>query len=327
MDELTNRYKRVSDWVYYFGVTPLLAVLPKKTGYSLVRRQARCIRKANPIYRQEATRNVSLVLDDEIWSALAKAEIADRAFEAVATEDLETFYLPFWNEDSIEKYYTFEGLEKIDKARSLRRGALLFTGAMGCVSSALAALGVRGYQCNHISRDWVGGEETLHPARLAHRRFKLKWMKKRIGRDPIYFDPDPDASPSPFLEANRFLAQNEIVSIPIDLPPEETEETAKVEFLGRQCLFSTMLVRIAYESKAPVLPFFALRNPKELWSQRIIIDDPVTMTGRVEEDLRACCERLADMVQVYPDQWQTWRRLNSFWTEAPASADAESSAA
>jgi hypothetical protein len=197
---------------------------------------------------------------------------------------------------------------------------------VGSLSSALVALGVRGYQCNHLSRDWFRGEGNLHPACLAHRRFKLKWMKKRIGRDPIYMDPDPEATPSPIVEANRFLTQNEIVSIPLDVPPEGAEETAKIEFLGRQCLFSTSLVRIAYESKAPVLPLFTLRSPKELWSQRVVVDDPITMTGRVEEDLQNCCDRLADMVLVHPDQWHNWDKLNAFWTDPPAPAVAASAA-
>jgi lauroyl/myristoyl acyltransferase len=321
---LTKRYRRVSDWAYFFGVAPLSAALPRKLGYSLMRRQARHIGRANSARRQDMTRNISMTLDDEQWSALAKAETAFRTFETVATEDLETFCFPFWNERSIGRYYTFEGFEKIDRARSLRRGALLFTGRLGSLSSALVALAVHGYPCSHVTHDAPPeAPQALdaHPAFCAFESLQRQWMRKRMGRDPLYVDPVqesylPTSATPAVIEVYRLLARNEIVSMSIDTPPLGIRNGAKVKFLGRECLFPTILVNIAHRSKAPVLPVFALRDPQEFWRQTIVVQEPVQMTGEVEEDLQRCVDSLAEVVLEHPEQWGGWDSLHLLWTES-----------
>lgn len=325
---LTSRYKRLSDWAYFFGVTPALALLPKKLGYALMRQQGRHVCRVNPVHRQDTSRNISLVLDDEQWSALAKTQVVTKTFEVMVAEDLETFYFPFWNENNIGRYYTFEGLEHIDRARRLRRGALMFTGHFGSICSSLVALSLRGYTFNHLSRD-SRNEPGFHPAFRAYARLKLAWMKKKTGREMLFIAADQGAysqhsSASAVMEAYRLLSQNEIVSMAVDVPPQMVKSTAKVEFLGRECLFPTGLINLAHQSKAPVIPFFAVRDKNEMWRQKVVIQEPITMSGNVKVDLQKCVDRLGDMIREHPEQWYTWDSLSLFW---PDGGTADASAA
>jgi lauroyl/myristoyl acyltransferase len=322
---LTSRYKRVSDWAYFFGVTPALALLPKKLGYPLMQRQGRHICRVNPIHRQNASRNISLVLDDEQWSALAKTQVVTKTFEVMVAEDLDTFYFPFWNENNIRRCFSFEGLDHIDRARRQRRGVLMFTGHFGSICSSLVALSLRGYTLNHLSRD-SRNETSFHPAFRAYARCKLAWMKRKTGRDMLFIDADQGtysqlSSASAIIEAYRLLSQNEIVSMAVDVPPQMVKRTAKVEFLGRECLFPTGLISLAYQSKAPVIPYFVLRDKDAMWRQTVLVQEPIPMSGNVKVDLQKCVDRLGDMIREHPEQWYTWDSLSLFWAD-PGTADA-----
>ncbi len=317
---LTSRYKRLSDWAYFFGVTPALALLPKKLGYALMQQQGRHICRVNRVHRQDTSRNISLVLDDEQWSPLAKTQVAEKTFEVMVAEDLDTFYFPFWNEHNIGRHFSFQGLEHIDRARRLRRGALLFTGHFGSVCSSLVALSLRGYTLNHLSRD-SRNELGFHPAFRAYARLKLAWMKKKTGREMLFINADQGSysqhsSASAVMEAYRLLSQNEIVSMAVDVPPQMVKSTVKVEFLGRECLFPTGLINLAHQSKAPVIPFFVLRDKDEMWRQTITVQEPITMTGNVRVDLQKCVDRLGDLIREHPEQWYTWDSLSLFWADS-----------
>lgn len=316
---MTNRYKRLSDWCYFFGVTPLLAALPRSLGYRLARRQARLVRRANRPVSIQTDRNISLVLDDDHWSALAKAEAAGRTFEAVVAEDLDTLYFPFLSDSNISRYFEFQGLERIDSTRRLRKGALLFTGNFGSVSSALVALSVRGYTLNHIGRDPRVESAPSHAFR-AFLRLRTSLMRRKMDRDllfvPVQASYSQLSSNRAIVEAYRLLAMNETVSLVIDAPPQLAHQTARVEFLGRDCFFPTAVVELAHRSKAPVVPFFILRDRDSLWKQKVVVGEQVPMTGKVEVDLQRCVDRLADVVLEHPEQWRGWASLDLFWAPA-----------
>ncbi len=284
-----------------------------------MRRQGRHICRVNTVHRQDASRNISLVLDDERWSALAKTQVVGKTFEIMVAEDLDTFYFPFWTEGNIGKYFSFEGLEHIDRARRLRRGALMFTGHFGAVCSSLVALSLRGYTLNQLSRD-SRSEASFPPAFRAYARLKLAWMRRKTGREMLFIKADqgtfsPLSSASAIVEAYRLLSQNEIVSMAVDVPPQMVKSTAKVEFLGRECLFPTGLINLAHQSKAPVIPFFVLRDKDQMWRQKVVVQEPITMSGNVKADLQKCVDRLGDMIREHPEHWYAWDSLSLFWAD------------
>lgn len=298
---MTNRYKKVSDWIYFFGVLPALAALPRNWGYSLIRKQGRHLHDVQNFHREEIARNLNLVLNNG-----RVATITRRTFEILASEDLDAFYFPFWNKQNIDRYFSFEGLEYLDQARKSGRGVLLYTGHIGCVCSALVALGLKGYPVNHLSRD-SRVEDTFHPAFRAYARFKIGWVEKKAGRNFVFINRGN------YPRLIQMLGEDELVSIAIDVPPELAKRTETVEFLGRRCLFPTGLVSLAYESGAPVIPYFVLRKEEQWPQQRLIVREPIALTGNLQMDLQCCVHRLNQVILDHPSQWFGWDSLSLFW--------------
>jgi len=309
---LTTRYKRLSDWFYFFGVLPVLAAFPRRIGYGLAIKQGRHCFDVNEGIGDEVTRNISLVLDDFHWSALKKTEAARRVFEAQAAQDLDTFYLPFWKPANIRFNCRIEGIRLLDQARKEKRGVLLFTGNFGSPGCAVAALGLKGYKLHHFVPVHY---EDAQPssAYLAFEKLRKKWMTK--GGAQVYeLDlENPTNANASIADACRLLSQGEIVSMSLDLPPTGIKNRATVKFLGRDCLFAASLITLAHVAKAPVVPFFSVREKSKIWRQRVVIQKPVPMTGQPDADLQSCVDRLAEIILQHPDQWLGWEFLRSFW--------------
>ncbi len=313
---LTTRYKRLSDWFYFFGVLPALAALPRRIGYNLAIKQGRHVFDVNERMRTEVSRNLSFVLDDSHWSAFRKAEVARKVFETVTADDLDTFYLPFWNSANLRFNCRVEGIRLLQQARSEGRGVLLFTANFGSPDSAVTALSLKGFKVNHFAP-----EHTEHTspgsAYLALERLRTKWMTK--GGAQVFrlaLGDNAGSASASINDACRLLNQGEVVSMILDVPPEATKNRSRVDFLGRSCLFPANLITLAHVSKSPVLPFFSVRDKTRIWRQRVIIQKPIAMTGHPEADLQQCADRLGEIILQHPEQWLGWESLRDFWRDA-----------
>jgi KDO2-lipid IV(A) lauroyltransferase len=313
---LTKRYKRLPDWLYFFGALPLLSVLPRGIGYRLTQQLGRHFFRVHQANQRATWSNISLVLDDGIWSPSAKAEAAHRSFEVMAAGDLDAFYFSRWTPRSLPEFYSFQGLEQIDRAHAEGRGVVLFTGHFSSLCSALVAFALKGYPLNHLTPGFRH-EDPSHPAFRAHARFKLRRMRRQIGRDLIHLDSDsgartPLSAAQASFEALRLLGENELVSMAIDVPPQLTCGTAKVNFLGRPCRFEGGVVSLALQSEAAVLPYFVLRDRDRPWRQRLTVQPPVRLSGSLRTDLQRCVDRLEEMILAHPEQWRRWDSLSRF---------------
>ncbi len=309
---LTTRYKRLSDWLYFFGVLPALAAFPRRIGYGLAIKQGRHFFNVNEELGSEVTRNISLVLDDRHWSAFRKTEAARRVFETQAARDLDTFYLPFWKPGNIRFNCRIEGVRLLDQARKEKRGVLLFTGNFGSPGCAVAALSLKGYKLHHFITAY---DEQIPPgsAFLAFEKLRKKWMTKCGAQVYQLALENPTSANASIADVCRLLGQGEIVSMTLDVPPGGVKNRATVNFLGRNCLFAASLISLAHVSKSPVLPFFSVRDKAKIWRQRVILQKPVPMTGEPHVDLQSCADQLGDIILQHPDQWLGWETLPGFW--------------
>lgn len=310
---MITRYKRLSDWIYFFGVLPTLAALPRRVGYNFAIKQGRHFFDVNEKQAKEVSRNLSFVLDDRHWSAFRKTEAARRVFETLAAQDLDTFYLPFWSPANIRFNCRVEGVRLIDQARKEGRGVLLFTGNFASPACAVATLSLKGYKVQHF----VQAREYARPgsAYLAFERLQTRWLTKCGAQVFKLALGETSVNSASIADACRLLAQGEVVSMALDIPPEGVKNRAAVNFLGRKCLFPAGLVTLAHVAKSPVLPFFSVRDKSRIWRQRVIIQKPVPMTDNPDLDLQNCTDRLADVILQHPDQWLGWEYLRSFWRD------------
>jgi KDO2-lipid IV(A) lauroyltransferase len=319
---LTNRFNKLPDWLYFFGLLPVASILPASLRRGVVRRLGRFLYSAHEFHREETARNLGTALvgcstEPELYDSLVV-----RTFESVVAEDLDAFLFPFWTSKNIEKKYEFRGFDELDRALGKGKGVLLYSAHLGGLCASVTAFGRRGYPVNHLSRD-SGTEKSFPAAFRSYASFKIRKMGEGSGRELVLLDQEnySESSASVSLQVLRLLQKNEIVSLALDVPPHLVNRTEFCEFLGRQCRFPTGLIQFAHQSGASVIPFFPLWDETCQGGQKLVVQEEVKMTGDVREDLQSCVDRLSKVILSYPEQWLLWDSLQAF--EGSESRDQE----
>lgn len=310
---MERRYKRVPDWLYFFGVLPAAALLPRKWAYRLVRRQGSHFYNCQAIHRASVIQSLQQVFDTFTPGSRDLTAIARGTFESLAFDDFEAYYFNSWNPANIDRYFKFEGLEHLERAMSQDRGVLLFTAHLGSPCSAVVAMSLKGYPLYHLVND--SPANTHFPAAFrSYARLKIKWMERRMGRRFILFRLDANSadSASAAMQAYRMLSEKQLVSMAIDVPPVWVGNKARTTFLGRRCLFPTGLVQLANLANVPVLPYFSIRDSAEPMRQTLVIQEPISLQGDLSWDLQSCIERLQQVIRDHPDQWLLWDSFETF---------------
>jgi lauroyl/myristoyl acyltransferase len=243
-------------------------------------------------------------------------QIAEKSLEIKVCEDLDTFYFPFLNEGNVDRYFAFSNLHFLDDALKQGKGALLFTGHFGSVCAPLVVLALKGYASYHLSRD-SRFERGLNTAFRAHARLKTSFMSRKMGRELLYIKTDQQSyrqvsAAEATLLSYRLLSQNQTVSMAIDIPPGMAKGAEVVRFLGEDSLFPTGIVALAQKSGAPVIPFFVARDREDRSKQRLVLQEPVQISGDSRADLQRIVDRLSACIEQDPEQWFSWDCLSHF---------------
>ena len=83
-------------------------------------------------------------------------------YENHYVDRLQIFLFPRFNNDNIDQYHTFEGLENLDHALIKKQGCILIHAHIGPTQLPLCALGVKGYPVMQIGLPsdegltWIG---------------------------------------------------------------------------------------------------------------------------------------------------------------------------
>jgi lauroyl/myristoyl acyltransferase len=309
---MEKRLRRLPDQLYFFGLLPALSLLPASLGARLIRRQGHYLRRSLRDHAESINRNLASCGFDH------PEQIVRAFFEIMAAEDLDAFYFRDWRQSSIDRYFDFAGLSALDEALTRSRGALLLTGHIGALASALVALALKGRPVTHVSRGYPS-EQSLPPAFLRYALRKVKWMEEKMGGPLIYAPsrPDPEKAASTSLEILAALRAGKLVSMAIDVIPDMAPERAQARFFGRTALFPTNFLRIAYASDAPVVPFFTVRRTADWTRQLATFEPPIQLTGTLAEDLQRCVSWFEGVIGRFPEQWFSWDALPAFWKDNP----------
>ncbi|MFB3903194.1 MAG: lysophospholipid acyltransferase family protein [Acidobacteriota bacterium] len=314
---MEQRYRRVPDWVYYFGTLPALAALPRRLSFRLARIHARRLR----LTRQANFERIVTMLDSAPslgrLSQEAREQIALHVFEKIVCEDLDAYYFPFWHAGNIAEYFKFEGLELLAESLKRGRGVLLYTAHFGSVCAPVLALSVSGYDLHQVSRD-SRKDRSFPSAFQKYARFKTGWMARKMGHPLIFIDSQdgvysPESSTASTLIAFSLLSRGQIVSMAIDVPPHLVHGNHTVDFLGRPCRFPGGLVALAEKTGAAVIPYFVVRDNRDPSRQRLIIQPEVPISGNAQPDLQAVVERSSQIIALHPEQWFAWDSFSLFW--------------
>lgn len=176
------------------------------------------------------------------WSAAEVRRLVRANFEHLGTTAAEFLGLESARPEELEARVRFEGVEHLEAARSLGKGAFLLTGHVGNWELAGAAMGARGYPFAAVGK-------RLGNPRVDRRVIELR---ERFGGRII---PHRRA----VSQVMRGLARGELIAFLMDQRPREQEAVASV-FFGRPVATNQGLALLALKTGAPVVPVFDERT-------------------------------------------------------------------
>ncbi|MCK4463755.1 MAG: hypothetical protein KAU58_05530, partial [Candidatus Omnitrophica bacterium] len=206
-----------------------LADLLGKLGYDVLEKAKR-----------EALGNLRAAFKDKSDKEIRK--IAKGAFSNVARSIAEYINISKINKKNIDSWVRPHGLEKVDKALALGKGAIVLTAHLGNWEFVGAYLRARGYEGAVIARriyfykynDYLISLRSIHDVTTLYR----------------------DRSPK---EALRLLRENKILGMLADQDIDSIDGIF-VNFFGRQTYTPTAPVKIAMVNGTPMIPCYMIRK-------------------------------------------------------------------
>ncbi len=205
---------------------------------------------------------------------------------------------PLVSKEKLKKRIRLEGLENLENALKLGKGAVIFTTHLGNFEWGACRIGVQGYK--------IWGTGLTRKYKRTNEFFEKRRLSK--GLNTLYAN-------RVLINIFRILKNNEIIAIPADFDPLGTANTYK--FFGKYAHIPSGPVEIAMKSGAPLLPSFTWRIDK--YNHFQIIGKPVELisdngnTENKQEILRLNMERMIAVMEKYIsehiDQWELFHDI------------------
>jgi phosphatidylinositol dimannoside acyltransferase len=282
---------------------PGLARLPAAVGYRIACWQADLIFRCQAGRRTELTRNLRLVLGDDLSPAAAQQVARDwfrlACCEAVDVKRLRRGARP------LRQLVEIRGREHLEAALAAGKGAILCSAHFGSYDSGFSVLHASG-----IPVTTIGRRAHLYAVGLssAERRlfdlFNARPVRRYRQRPNI--EPWPGRFKVAALAAAALRA-NEVVTIAIDAPPLDNDRARAIEvpFLGRQIPLLPGVVTLAQLTGAPVLMAFIYRAA-DYRHQVCEISAPVPVEGETAAAFERCVAEVSAAIRRSPAHWDFW---------------------
>jgi phosphatidylinositol dimannoside acyltransferase len=288
---------------YWAAVAPILARLPAALGYRIACWRGDCFFRFQAQKRTELTRNLRLVLGNELGPAAAQRVARDR-FRFVSCEAVDVMGLRR-GARPLRRLVEIRGREHLEAALAAGRGAILCCGHFGSVDSGLSVLLTSGFPVTVIGR-------PSH-AYAADRPSAERWFWERFYTRRIWryrrrpnIEPGPDRFKVAALAA-AVLRANEMVTISIDAAPLDGDQDRAIEvpFLGGRARLLPGVVTLAQVTGAPVLMAFLYRAADyrhQVWE----ISAPVPVDADTAMALGRCAAEVSAAIRRSPAHWFFW---------------------
>ena len=206
------------------------------------------------------------------------------------------FVFPKFRVRDVEGLVEMDGLEHLDEALKHGKGVVLVHGHFGPVHLPLVVLARLGYRMKQIGLpsdeglSWIGRNVAF--------RLRLRYEAK-IPAEIIMADG--------FLRsAFRWLHDNGVIMITGDGSGTE-KRVGRYEifsFFGRKVLFPLGPAILADKTGASILPMFIV--PGERKRYRIVIERPLTSSGKGEESIKAVTGQFIERMEYYVSRFPGW---------------------
>ncbi len=198
--------------------------------------------------------------------------------------------------EQFNKNINIEGLEYLEKALSLGKGAVIFTAHIGNFEWGAARIGTAGFKI------WGVGLYRGNP--LLDNYFERNRENKCL--KTIYANK--------MLHVFKILRNNEIVAIPTDWDP--LKNSKEFDFFGHKAFIPSGSVQIALAAKAPLLPSFIIRDGKYHHHQIILPPVELETEGEKEEIIK---KNMLKVIAILEDEIkkniEQWVMFHDIWAE------------
>jgi phosphatidylinositol dimannoside acyltransferase len=303
-DSLPGKMLRKAEGVaYWTTAAPVLARLPAALGYRLASRRGDFLFRSQADQRAEVSRNLRLVLGDELGPAEAEQLTRDW-FRRASCEAVDIRRLRR-DARALRRLVEIRGKEHLAAALAAGKGAILCTAHLGSYNAGFSVLHASGFPVTVIGR-----RDHVFDAELSalERRFWDLVHTRPVWRHRAR--PNIEPWPGRFkvaAQAAAALRANEVVTISIDAVPLSSDQARAVEvpFLGRQARLLPGVVTLAQVSGAPLLLGFLSRAADyqhQVWE----ISAPVSLEGEPAAVFERCASEVSAAIRRSPADWVVW---------------------
>lgn len=293
MDQKKNRLLLLAEYSIACALIGALRWLPLPAAAALARATTRLLDIVAPRLRRVALINLAFAFPQ--LDARARNRIVNGVFSNIARILLALARFPALNASNISQWIAYDGFEHYQAALRENRGVLIATAHLGnwelsAFSHALLTapmhVMVRPLDNPFIDR-LVQQRRTLSGNRLIDKRDAARAVLKA-------------------------LRDNHAVGILIDQNTSPSEGVF-VDFFGRLACAGSAFVKLAHRSQAPVLPGFALWDPR---AKRYVLRfyPRIHITGDVAADTQLLHSAIEHVIRQHPDQWM-W--IHRRWKTRP----------
>lgn len=209
-----------------------------------------------------------------------------------------------WGAAELLARFEFRGLEHVEQALALGRGAFLLTPHLGNFDLAGRALCARGFALSAVTR------MPRNPYLLR----RLVAQRERLGIELI----DHRRALTAIMRA---LRQRRLVGILLDQYSRRTQGVF-VPLFGKRASTSAGLALLALRSGAPIVPGYVVRDAPDHHTATLEAPIDVPATGDREADvaeLTARCNRAMEAaIRKHPEQWMWAHRRFRHSPDLPA---------
>jgi lauroyl/myristoyl acyltransferase len=302
---------------YWAAVAPVLARLPAALGYRLACWRGDLLFRCQARKRTEMSRNVRLVLGDELSPAAAQQVVRDW-FRLVSCSTVDVKRLRR-GARPLRRLVEIRGREHLEAALAAGKGAILCSAHFGSHTSGLSMLHASGFPVTHIGRwdhKYNYDYRVKYNVRVGVSAVERWFWEMVYARPVLRYRQRPNIEPWPgrplvAMQAAAALRANEVVSISIDAPPLDNERARAVEvpFLGRRAQLLPGVVTLAKLTGAPVLMGFLHRGADyrhQVWE----ISAPVPLEGETATAFGRCTAEVSAAIRRSPAHWNLWHTVD-----------------
>ncbi|MBI5778696.1 MAG: lysophospholipid acyltransferase family protein [Planctomycetes bacterium] len=202
---------------------------------------------------------------------------------------IEFLRLPALTKDNMDTYIKWSGLEHLDNALKLNKGAFVLTAHIGNWDLVASGYSLKGYKVNLI---------TKHLRIEFLNRF---WLASRAEKNIVQLYREGSIK-----EIINALKRNEIMGFILDQHTHKSDGIL-VDFFGRPCWTTPGLAVLAQRYDAPVVPSFIIRQPDG--THKVFVEPAIpfvekdTQEETIRYNTQAYTNVLERYIRQYPDQW------------------------